>query len=296
VHVINNVSQTQISGNWRLRFLVAFNLERYKSSKTRKAKGKVVHSILKQIEIIGGRFLERHHVNAGFWLPAPKKIVRRKISHALRDKNPIPELNRAIPRLDILTNSLSWECNLQTEHIFNEINAALLRAIIPEGECFNDQCVEDILIDKLEEFINSRILNRPILQEFDDHEKELTRSNSLFQSYTKSMFITNINKCNSKNGKMTDQEKAVRFASESALYNFTRTPSHKGCSLELENEVCDPFDKDFALLMKLPHINLESTVLTLNDEMLSVEEDLPKDFTETEFECLVASLDHVTND
>jgi hypothetical protein len=296
--VINKGSQTQIIGNRRLRFLVAFNLERYKSSKTRKGKGKVVQSILKRIEILGRRFLERHQVNAGFWLPAPKKIVRKKISHALRNKNPILELNLAMPRLKILTNNLSCECSIQTEHIFNEINDVLLRATIPKGECFNDQSVQDILMNDVEEFIHSRIieLDCSLRQVFVDHEEESTRVNSLFTSDAKSTFEPHINKCISKNGKMIDQEKAVHLASESSLHNVTRKPNHNGCSLELENEICDPFDKAFRILERRPHVNIESTILTLNDEMLCVAEDLPKDFTETEFDCLVASLDHVTND
>ena len=75
-------------------------------------------------------------------------------------------------------------CSIQADHFFDEINATLLRVTVPEQECFNDQLVEDILTNRIEEFINryDTQLHCLLLKVFDNHDDESTNDDPFAQS------------------------------------------------------------------------------------------------------------------
>jgi hypothetical protein len=267
-------------------------------------KGKTVHSILKQIYDIGGRFLQRHPVHTAFWIPMSKKLARQKIAHALRDKSPISELTRSTFMRKILTDGQSSKGNLPMEDILDQINAILLRVIVPEQECINDQCMEDILMDEVEKLIKNHTtkVDSSILEGIDDRGEESTRlddiETSQTQSIPKSKMIDGIPKAN---GTMKQQDEPVTQAAVPASCKcnvVTWKPRHKGYSFELENEACISSDND------AKHNNLERKLefkvnivnATMNDELFTLSGDLPMDFSEHDFEYLVASLDNISED
>jgi hypothetical protein len=100
-------------GNMRFRFLISFNLHRFKESNGRKSKSKVINSILDQLTFAGCRFVtktnnsencesqEDRKVDA--WEVVSKKDSRKKVAHAFRDKRHSQDFSSILARLQIRT-------------------------------------------------------------------------------------------------------------------------------------------------------------------------------------------------
>jgi hypothetical protein len=194
----------------------------------------------------------------------------------------------------MLTDNTFGGYNLQTERVFDEIHATLLSAILPEQECFNDQCVEDVLMDELEKFINSHMtkLDYSVLRLDDDYKQDSTRMDSYAQSYIKSRSMSKIIECSSRKRVILDQDDMAHLVSESVAQNVSRKRSH----IDDLFEMCNSLEKDYRLLELPLHFESVSIKLSSNNQLLSVPEDLPQDYSEIELECLVASLDNANDD
>jgi hypothetical protein len=201
--------------------------------------------------------------------------------------------------LKILIENLSWRYNIQADHIFDEINATLLQAIVPEQECFNDQCVEDILINELENFINNRTnkLDMSTHQVFNHRKEKSTTQDPFPMHYTQSKSHSGIIDCRPMDTMMVDQHGVDNSASESLISNFTWNLSHEGSSFASENKIYDSYENEgeYNYLERMLQFEVVGTRISLNNEIYSLSEDLPAEFSETELECLVASLDRVSD-
>lgn len=133
------------SGNRRFRFLVSFNLDRYKEAKSRKEKSSVVASVLRQIRNAGGRFLV---LNADEKVVlASEKVAKEKISHALRDKTPFEGMKVARERLRIRLGEDASPCEHYHYLVANE---RLLRVDLPSDQHAADDKFERILAEEIE--------------------------------------------------------------------------------------------------------------------------------------------------
>jgi hypothetical protein len=69
-------------GNRRFRVTVSLNVPRYVNAPSRNAKSHVIISIIKMLQDIGARFLQRQ---GGFYIELNEKQARAKVGHAMRD-------------------------------------------------------------------------------------------------------------------------------------------------------------------------------------------------------------------
>jgi hypothetical protein len=107
----------------------------------------VVQSLYDQILQAGGPFLVKQRRHDGFYCThAPQKLVRKKISHALRDKCPLPSLREVQVNL---RQSLIVEARF-FDNPFIAANAGLLRVQLPKYKNASDNHVESILFAELE--------------------------------------------------------------------------------------------------------------------------------------------------
>ena len=102
-----------LSGNRRFRFIIALNLDRYRYAIDRRAKSKVVNSIVRHVQQLDGRFLEKCDENGETWFPVSSEIARRKVSHALRDTFPLEALRESFcslkTKLNFVLSNVMWK-------------------------------------------------------------------------------------------------------------------------------------------------------------------------------------------
>jgi len=112
-----------------------------------------VRSLALQIRQAGGRFLEKCDTLGGrndVWIEVSDKVVRDKISHALRDKHPRYNLEYAKAIMLSVHLRTPGKCIDQDDYVVAAANELLLRAQLPKGECSSDINVEYILTEELE--------------------------------------------------------------------------------------------------------------------------------------------------
>lgn len=123
-------------GNIRFRFLISFNLFRFKETKNRKIKSKVIDSILDQLIFEGCRFLkealgldqsnsfeEKRNVT---WEIMNIRESRTKVAHALRDKRQNHDLSAVLARLKARTGVHDNHSDLASHSHYIAANAMLL--------------------------------------------------------------------------------------------------------------------------------------------------------------------------
>jgi hypothetical protein len=150
------------TGNRRFRFLIAFNLERFRNSKNGITKSLVVQSLVRQIRQAGGRFLENHDPHQEMWIQVSDKVMRGKVSHALRDKHFHANLEFA--------KTIMCSIHLRTgdrqridgdDNFVAVVNERLLRVELPdERKCASGSNVECILTHEIASFA---LLSRGLL-------------------------------------------------------------------------------------------------------------------------------------
>jgi hypothetical protein len=156
---LNDVLTAISVGNRRLRFAISLNLNRYRYAINRKAKRKVVDSILQEIESAGGRFLEKVATQVGDHLiVVSAKTSRLKVSHALRDKIPLNTIQKAKIRLRELFKHHTMKNENSEESVYNAINDMIFHTSLDHygNTCGNhlEKVIGKVIIDFLERIID----------------------------------------------------------------------------------------------------------------------------------------------
>jgi hypothetical protein len=115
----------------------------------------VVQSLVRQIRHAGGRFLQNCTAADGqrrdVWIEVSDKVMRDKVSHALRDKHPRSNIEYAkaiMLSVHRRTGDGQWVC--RDDHFVAAANERLLRVELPERACTSAINVECILTHELE--------------------------------------------------------------------------------------------------------------------------------------------------
>jgi hypothetical protein len=146
-----------ISGNRRFRFIIALNLDRYRYAVDRRAKSKVVNSIVTHVHHLGGRFLEKNDGTKESWFPVSSEVARRKVSHALRDKFPFNPIQKSFNSLKARINDCAYKCGVAEERLFDEINLRILQAFLPNMDHASDAYVENLLAAEVDEVLTTHL-------------------------------------------------------------------------------------------------------------------------------------------
>jgi hypothetical protein len=124
------------TGNIRFRFLISFNLNRFKEAKRRKFKTKVIDSILDQVIFAGCRFLKEAKDSnpcnsmetnrSDAWEVLDIRDSRLKIAHALRDKRQSYDLAEVLARLKARTGVQGTDSDMASHSHYIAANALIL--------------------------------------------------------------------------------------------------------------------------------------------------------------------------
>ena len=283
-----------MTGNRRFRFIVAFNLERHREAQNRKAKSLIVESIIGQIRVAGGRFVEKLERDQHFWLEVSDKFAREKVAHALRDKYPLTTLTDAKSKLK---NRLADPNRNTDDYHFIAATERLLRVHLPESEHATDEAVGRILTAEIESLgvsaptvssnlfgeqqsqvsISSppRALSRPkevspppVVTQFSDDK----RDGLVFASCSDEIFGRRYSSLDHKTNDM--------FWNLNTTFELALVPPNMVLGDDRFNNVLDVDDDD----------NEHDVVTDWNNDG-----DLPYDFTADDFDNLVARLDFASS-
>jgi hypothetical protein len=167
-------------GNRRFRFIVALYRDRYICAPSRKVKGKVVYSIVRQVQAAGGRFLvRRKYCNHGeLWTPVTPSVAREKVSHALRDKYPPDSQGSVYCRLKTYITNLSLLFGLKDDDVYDLITSFILCTDLPRMEHASDNYIKEILFHKIAQLLKSHavMLHKLILNLEDSNNNKLATS------------------------------------------------------------------------------------------------------------------------
>jgi hypothetical protein len=273
------------------------NQERYRLDQNRRVKGKVVNSIVTQIQKAGGRFLERSRHCEHLWYPVFPSVARQKVSHALRDKCATNPLSNAISELKarILDQSLLF---LQREDdIFDEISSIILNATLPQMEHASDQLVTTILAFEVEKFLEmsiaptwlcssvnldvekGRVETDGTLLKVPSNENNGKEVQNQVVSFDIARIVSTSDNCEIQ-GKMTSDDQSsknqIQCKKGDGFLNFNK----RGRSKHLDDSFYPLIDS-----------SSKDSSCTTSTEMW----DLPENFTANDCEELVASLDHLSS-
>jgi hypothetical protein len=148
-------------GNKRFRFLISFNLERYRIAKGRKLKSKVIDSIVDQLTYGGCRFVKRakssdqknkvdvsDEESSECWEIMSHKESRTKVAHALRDKRECLDHEPAFSRLKSRTESLDTLSKLGSDSLYIAANAMILTVELTGRE--SETLIKALLCDAID--------------------------------------------------------------------------------------------------------------------------------------------------
>lgn len=148
-------------GNKRFRFLISFNLERYRIAKGRKLKSKVIDSIVDQLTYAGCRFVKRakssdkknkveatDDESSECWEIMSHKESRTKVAHALRDKRECQDHEPAFSRLKTRTESLDTHSRLGQDSLYIAANAMILTVELTGRE--SETLIKALLCDAID--------------------------------------------------------------------------------------------------------------------------------------------------
>jgi hypothetical protein len=295
-----------ISGNRRFRFIIALNLDRYRYAIDRSAKSRVVNSIVKQVQQLEGRFLERCDEHGACWLPVSSDIARRKVSHALRDKFPMEPLQKSFGELKARIKLCFVKCNVEEDRLYDKLNMRVLQALLPNMDHASDAYIENLLTYEVEQFISSLLRfadessaqAKQVMSQMELHSiaysECLSHDDDNFQTteFQFEVFMGEID-CKARNNSCNDL--GFNEAAANVEKSEEREVTNKYTSCHDLN-VHHSFSKD-----KKPDI-----AATLLDDLLVDAEgkvhpivnsfgDLPQGFTANDCEKLLASLDHLSN-
>jgi hypothetical protein len=222
----------------------------------------VVDSILQQIEMVDGRFLEKASSNENHWVIVPAKVARLKVSHALRDKLPLNTIQKAKIKLVELFKHHSRRTDVSDDGIYNIINAMVFRTCLDNCDqaCGNHVEMElsKVICNFLERFINlgkesneKSVVGSNGIEISCIHQVQDSEPENLCTLVNRIMMLASI----ASEAKISDIKYQVRYTL-----------------------VEDNFKGIF-------HDDVSETEYFLVD-------DLPQNFTEDDCEQLMASLDH----
>jgi hypothetical protein len=244
-----------IIGNRRLRLAIALNSNRYQYAVNRKAKRNVVNSILQQIEIAEGRFLEKTSSNMDHLILVSAPVSRLKVSHALRDKLPLNTIQRAKVKLLELFKHGS------DDGIYNIINALIFRTCLDQCDQGRGNQVEKFLSKAVCDF-----LERCIDRGKGWNEKSVHSNSTPIAYIQKGKDSEPENLCFLVNRIMV----LASIASEAKISDLNCQIQHTLVENTLKGSIHDDDSVTEYFLV----------------------DDLPQNFTEDDCEKLVASLDH----
>jgi hypothetical protein len=154
----------ELLGNKRLRFLISFNLDRYRIAKGRPQKSRVIDSIVDQLTYAGVRFVKsdkkasEHSKDKSFvvnektivierWEVMNPKEVRLKIAHALRDKRQCQDHEAALARLKLRIEADDNTSDIHMDSHYIAANAMILTVNLTgrESETFTKALLCDAI-------------------------------------------------------------------------------------------------------------------------------------------------------
>jgi hypothetical protein len=148
-------------GNKRFRFLISFNLERYRMAKGRKLKSRLIDSIVDQLTYAGCRFVKRakssdqknkvevsDDESSECWEIMSHKESRTKVAHALRDKRECLDHEPAFSRLKTRTESLDTLSKLGSDNLYIAANAMILTVELTGRE--SETLIKALLCDAID--------------------------------------------------------------------------------------------------------------------------------------------------
>ena len=94
---------------------------------------------------------------------------------------------------------------------------------------------------------------------------------------------------------MIDQDEEAHLASKSPIHNAANSSNHLGYSFALQKDEYGACEIDDCFVERLFQLPFESITRSSTDDILMLDEGLPPNFSETDIECLVASLDDVVD-
>lgn len=291
------------SGNRRFRFLVSFNLDRYKEAKSRKEKSSVVASVLCQIRDSGGKFLILN-VDDKVVL-ATEKMAKEKISHALRDKTPFPGMKVAREQLRRRLGNHASQC----EHYHYLVaNKRILQVDLPSDQHAADDKVEHILTEEIE-----------LLSSNSPHNDDCVGATITIASTTQpqSVASSTVNRRQPTPPILQDEELPWKIADvvdarpsrvssncgnqesqesqQSWGEHFTRREMVNEESMNTRKKSETPFGNFLLLSDDEAGQNLPEEEEDVIAEWWNLSEDLPQNFTEDDCENLVAMLDYASS-
>lgn len=288
------------SGNRRFRFLVSFNLDRYKEAKSRKEKSSVVASVLCQIRDSGGKFLILN-VDDKVVL-ATEKMAKEKISHALRDKTPFPGMKVAREQLRRRLGNHASRCEHYHYLVANE---RILQVDLPSDQHAADDKVERILTEEIELLSSNSPHNDDVavtiastaqLQSVSSSTEDLRQPTPpILQDEESSWKIANVVNARSSRVSSSCGKQESLESQQSWGEHFTRREMVNEASMNTRKKSETPFGTFLLMSDDEAGQNLLEEEEDVISDWWNLSEDLPPNFTEDDCENLVAMLDYASS-
>jgi hypothetical protein len=152
-------------GNKRLRFLISFNLGRYRRAKGRPQKSRVINSIVDQLTYAGCRFVKKYTktseqdkneaysasekwIGMEQWEIMPPKEGRDRVAHALRDKRQSYDHEEALVRLKLRKETDDDTSNTLMDSHYIVANAMILNVNLTGRESLT--LIKTLLFDAID--------------------------------------------------------------------------------------------------------------------------------------------------
>jgi hypothetical protein len=278
-------------GNRRFRFIIGLNRDRYVFAPNRASKGVVVNSIVNQVQLAGGRFLERtKHLQYGeIWSPVNPALARQKVAHALRDKYPLDSEGKVFRRLKTDIASLSWQFGIWEDHLYHMINCYVLNTDLPRMEHASDNYIEGILFQEIAHLLNTQA-------ELAMHNKKVMNKDHFMS--IESIPKDKLRKCPAVNSHKDG------ICSRCMIVSDVTTSINNDLATAIDNHLMNNVPAKCTAISCIHLDDIEKYNLSFIDEFdhkldKSLEvgmlmDDLPEGFSEKDCEELVSSLDHLS--
>jgi hypothetical protein len=261
-------------GNRRFRFIVALNRDRYVYAPNRKTKGVVVNSIVNQVQLVGGRFLEltKHLNNEIFWSLVIPNVAREKVAHALRDKYPLDSERIGFRTLKNNIANFSRRNDLKEDDLYDLVNSYILTTDLPSMKNASDSYIEEILFKELARLLNTQA-EMEMLKKFVVNDNPFTQIESIVKSIPR------------KYPKFDSPLDFMRFhcMHETEIINNDSVIESITQLINIEPARCTAIDVDF--LRSFDDVQYCGFVIN----------DLPENFSERDCEELISTLDYLAN-